>query len=52
MAAVVAARSRDLRAGVRLELATIVWMVIEAAVAIAAGVLAGASCSPLLASTA
>lgn len=40
MAAVLATRARQLRAGVRLELATIAWMLIEAAVAIAAGLLA------------
>ncbi len=40
MAAVVSARASQLRTGVRLELVTIAWMVIEAAVAIAAGVLA------------
>lgn len=40
MSAVIPARSRDLRKGVRLELATIGWMVVEAVVAIAAGVAA------------
>ena len=40
MSAVIPARSRDLRQGVRLELATIGWMVVEAVVAIAAGVAA------------
>jgi divalent metal cation (Fe/Co/Zn/Cd) transporter len=40
MAAVLGNRARHLRTGVRLELATIAWMLIEAAVAIAAGLLA------------
>jgi divalent metal cation (Fe/Co/Zn/Cd) transporter len=34
-------RSRDVRAGVRIEGVTVVWMLVEAAVALAAGVLAG-----------
>ncbi len=36
-----AERRRDLRAGVRIELVTIVWMLAEMAVALAAGLLAG-----------
>lgn len=40
MAAVIAPRDGQLRSGVRLEMATIVWMVVEAAVAITAGLLA------------
>lgn len=36
-----AGRRRDLRAGVRIELVTIVWMLAEMAVALAAGLLAG-----------
>jgi divalent metal cation (Fe/Co/Zn/Cd) transporter len=35
-----AARAADVRAGVRLELFSVVWMVIEAVVSIGAGVLA------------
>ena len=40
MATVVAARAGGLRSGVRLELATVAWMVVEGVVAIAAGVAA------------
>jgi divalent metal cation (Fe/Co/Zn/Cd) transporter len=36
-----AGRRRDLRAGVRIELVTIVWMLAEMAVALVAGILAG-----------
>jgi divalent metal cation (Fe/Co/Zn/Cd) transporter len=36
-----ASRRRDLRAGVRIELVTIVWMLAEMAVALAAGLIAG-----------
>ncbi len=36
-----AARTADLRSGVRLEVFTVIWMVIEAAVALGAGIVAG-----------
>ena len=36
-----AARAADVRAGVRLEVFTVVWMVIEAALALGAGIVAG-----------
>lgn len=38
MAAALAPRSLQLRAGVRLEVATIAWMIVEATVAISAGI--------------
>ena len=39
--AIVFERSSALRAALRLEIITVVWMVIEAAVAVAAGIVAG-----------
>lgn len=36
-----AARAADVRAGVRIEIVTVIWMVIEAVVSLAAGIVAG-----------
>ncbi len=36
-----AARPSDIRAGLRLEIATVIWMVVESAVALGAGIVAG-----------